>query len=318
MPLKEHYSIQNRVIIANTFLTSILSFLHRYFLMPIRLVQKVKTLITSWIVPAHRFTYEQLTAPTRTAGLCQPLRDVEKMNIAALLRGKSADEDDRKYMDLLLSSPFSPSPASAVLVLPPNHTIAPSRRFNPKLIWSHVQEAASRFCLKTDGPAPARCSAKKLYAAMMTEHDTISVLAAKLNPRDYPIGLELASELARNIMTNTRLLPARLPSDLRYHSFLLIHNALPTRHRESWRGWDTSCPLCNNGEETLAHLHTKCLASTQAISLISQQKDGDGHSAALSNAFPEDFLFRTPDMKADQLTSPGFLSLCMAHSPQLL
>ena len=64
----------------------------------------------------------------------------------------------------------------------------------------------------------ARSLAKKLYAAMMTEQDTIAVLANKLSPRDYPIGLELASELAQNILTNTRLLPGSLPSELRYHS----------------------------------------------------------------------------------------------------
>ena len=146
-----------------------------------------------------------------------------------------------------------------------------------------------------------RCSVKKLYASLMQETDVVEMLVLKLNPQARPIAQVLATELARNILRNTRLLPARLPSALRYHSFLLIHNALPTRSREKWRAWDTLCSFCHLAEETLGHLHTACPAALEAIALIQRDHcENKSEGDILSKAFPEDYL-RTPELKADEL-----------------
>jgi ribonuclease HI len=146
----------------------------------------------------------------------------------------------------------------------------------------------------------------------MQETEVIDTLATKLNPRDLPIGHELATDLARNILRNTQLLPARLPSALRYHSFLLIHNALPTRSRERWRAWDTLCPFCHGQEETLRHLHTTCPAALEAIALIQRDHcDSKDGGAILTKAFPEDYLFRTPELKADELVTILTFSLAV-------
>ena len=78
MPFKGLYSTQNRVIISNSFLLSIFSFLQRFFLMSADMMIRVKTVISTWTIPTRLLTYDHLTAPTRLAGISQPRRDVKK------------------------------------------------------------------------------------------------------------------------------------------------------------------------------------------------------------------------------------------------
>jgi hypothetical protein len=75
MPLKGLYSVQQRVIIANSFLLPTISYLQHYFVMSKQQTHQVERMVSSWVVPAHRYTYNHLTAPSRLAGLSQPLKD---------------------------------------------------------------------------------------------------------------------------------------------------------------------------------------------------------------------------------------------------
>ena len=89
MPLKTYYNTQNRVIIANAFLTPIFSYLFRFYVMGEDYHRDAERLISKWLVPARRFRYDHLTANTREAGLAHPLRDLFRVNLATILRKRS-------------------------------------------------------------------------------------------------------------------------------------------------------------------------------------------------------------------------------------
>ena len=185
MPLRDLYSTQNRITIANTFLLPTLSFLQHYFVMSKQDTKQAERLIALWVVPANRFTYDQLTAPTRHAGLSEPLRDVYKANVAALLRRR--DEDD------------TPLEVEA-------------KRITTLRIVEHVGEAAAAFRHLTEQVAPPDHSQKKLYKLLLQADETpLDALSDKLNPPNRRIGKEAALELANTIHDNTYALPARLP-----------------------------------------------------------------------------------------------------------
>ena len=88
MPLKSYFNTQTRVIIANSFLSPIFSYLFRFYLMGEDFQKDVEKVLTRWLVPASRFRYDHLTACTTDAGLTQPLQDIRLVNIAALLRNQ--------------------------------------------------------------------------------------------------------------------------------------------------------------------------------------------------------------------------------------
>ena len=147
-------------------------------------------------------------------------------------------------------------------------------------------------------------SQKQLYKHLLDMGETpLYALRDKLNPPARRIGKENALVLAKMIHSATYQLPANLPSPLRFHSFRLAHNALPTRARDQWRhtGESIQCPLCGSTPETLAHLHS-CNAATFAISIISNNTPNKASVFILQNATPDDYIFRSSCNDADRLT----------------
>ena len=88
MPYKNYYNTQTQDIISNVFLSSIFSYLFRFYLMGEDFQRDVEALLTKWLVPASLFRYDHLTACTTKAGLTQPLHDIRATNLAALLRNQ--------------------------------------------------------------------------------------------------------------------------------------------------------------------------------------------------------------------------------------
>ena len=130
--------------------------------------------------------------------------------------------------------------------------------------------------------------------------DTSPALSKKLNSSDpeKSIGKEAALELATIIHTSTAALPSNLPASLRSHTFDLLHNAVPTRMRvRHFAGSHTRCALCNRLHESLAHLHTECRASTQAVSIIMDQSPDKSSLSILRSASPDDVRMHTSRMQ---------------------
>jgi len=78
-----------RVRMANVYFVSIFSYLNKFFLMSEVTCKRAEDLLKLWITK-NRTNLERLAAPPHGAGLANPLRDLGKTNVAALLRRKPA------------------------------------------------------------------------------------------------------------------------------------------------------------------------------------------------------------------------------------
>jgi len=136
---------------------------------------------------------------------------------------------------------------------------------------------------------------KALHEADTTAFDA---LVSKLDPPDpdKKLGPYQARILANRIISNAQLL-GPLPNKLRTHVFELVHNVLSTKTRILWRNLsDTNCPLCGRADETLAHLHTTCRATTRAKEIILSSVANRSKHIILTLAQADDYVFRSdPD-----------------------
>ena len=283
LPFKRSFSLQNRVLISNSFLTPILSYLFRFFCLGEEDAVDVERLISSWVVPGRRFRYDHLTAQTHCAGLTIPLVDMLKMNLATLLSG--------------LESIVPPQ------VNPPHYTIDGKSM----LISEHTKKATSLFYNLTAILPPEDEAQRALYTILMRRDDTnMEALVHTLSPGLGPTNARLA---AGWVVSRCDLLPRSLPSQLRTHAFLLIYNAVPTHDRlDPSHVTYALCELCGQARETLSHLHKECPVSRVSASrIIRSQVDMSKYQILLTSP-PEDFIFRSPD--TDKLHA--LASLCFS------
>ena len=172
-PLKSLYNTQNRVIIANTYLIPLLSYLMRFFFMGEDNMSEVERSLARWCVPGRRFTYEHLTAPKQQAGLHQPLRDLFRTNISSVLSNKCATSlpDQQRQV----------------------------RGFS-MLMSEHLTKAAFSFHHLTEAWPRADASQKDLYKMLSSSDEThLVALADKLNPADpeKKIGKDAAKQICQ-------------------------------------------------------------------------------------------------------------------------
>ena len=187
LPLKSNFSLQSRVIIANVFLLPLLSFVFRFFLMPTSQQKKVSKIITEWLGLANRYTFDQLTTPRRNGGLHHPLRDVNQLNLAAIL--------------------------SNLPEIPALPEAKPPLKISSLCISKHISAAAAKFFAITDTKATPETCQQNLSKTLHLHDDTpLRALAKKLNPTnpEKTIGREAAITLATTIMKCPR--PTCIPA----------------------------------------------------------------------------------------------------------
>ncbi len=117
MTLRRCYSLEERVIIANTFLLPTLGYISSAFLWC-----PTTWLTLSWsgchpalACPASRFAPALLCSPTRSTGVTTPLRSPAMSNLAALLRRRSPKELSASVsVSFPPACPFNPVSLSSV------------------------------------------------------------------------------------------------------------------------------------------------------------------------------------------------------------
>ena len=203
--MRNFYSIQNRVIISNYFLNSLFSHLFQFLLMSREMIKKVKGMLTQWIAPRGFLGYEQLTCPTRSAGLAQPLQDITVLNIAGLLQ--HMPEVDIKQ------PPFTRVNRHSM-----NYT-------------DHGERAVQMYYTLTNEAPPPEAPIKELLSQLKklstAPLDALKTHVQQKHNREKAIDEKSAMLFAKQILTNTNKLPASLPAALRMHAFRMIRNALP-------------------------------------------------------------------------------------------
>ena len=267
MPYKNYYNTQTRVIISNSFLSPIFSYLFRFYLMGEHFQTEVEALLTKWLVPASRFRYDHLTARTKEAGLTQPLHDIRLVNIAAILRNQPSNN---------LPRPNDDSPRY-------DHGDGSSLAHS-----EHVKRAAYFYHDITDSDPPPETSQRELFKSL--HQKDITPTSSLANKFEKVMDEKSATTKARLITKHTSELPSSLPSKLRYHAFELVYNAIPTRMRERWRNHPTICPLCNAEDETIHHLHT-CTTSQLSVGTIEKRFPDRSLISCLYNFREDDLTF---------------------------
>ena len=195
MPYKGAYSMQNRVIISNAFLTSILAFLCDFYILGYDDEMEVVRLVSKFVIPGQRLKYDYLTARTDEVGLHQPLHDIFKMNIARLLRG-------RLSLPPLINGGYASVDGDSMLMS------------------DHLREAAARFHSLAGTLPNTDTDHRTLYALMARGDETVlELLKKKLQgpARDRRLDEESAALLATRTITNASRLPKNLPMLLRNH-----------------------------------------------------------------------------------------------------
>ncbi len=114
MPLRCCYSLEECVIIANTFLLPTLGYTQRLIVMPDNLIYLVMKWLSPWLAPASRFAPGLLCYQTRFT-ISTPLRSPAMSNLAALLRRRSPEELTASIsVSFIPICPFPPVSPSSV------------------------------------------------------------------------------------------------------------------------------------------------------------------------------------------------------------
>ena len=229
LPLKSHYSLPNRILIANVFLLPIFSYLYQLYIIPDTILKTVNSLLYRWLIPFNSLTLADLSRPANRVGLPNALQDLRLMNIAALITNTAPDTIPAKASKRhLLSSSIATHHKHALTFTPSgNVTSTPTR--------SSVYKAL------------INCPSKQLS-------DTKRVLC-KLDR----LGLVDSN---KNIFNNYNIIHVKTPNFVRLTTIKAIHNALPTAQRlrffPSHIHPDTTCPLGCNERDSMQHLFGAC------------------------------------------------------------
>ena len=239
LPSKTMYSLTNRIIIANAFLSPILSFHQRFFLMPAAVTATARAAIREWVSPGRLLGYDHLCRDTASGGLAQPLRDVHVLNVSSLLSRR---------------------------IIPSAVALSMTKHNND--IERHIHQAGRVFETHCKHPPPQDSLRSDIFLRLQkAQHFGLKALSNQIRSRRQT-DPDNAKELAKAVFKNLQNLPQHTPHLLKYHGLRLIFNALPTRMRtRHWAGnsgKSTQCPLCDEGLDALSHLHTECKVTHQA------------------------------------------------------
>src|SRR6056300_707962 len=227
---KDQFNLPDRVRIANVYLTPILSYLCRFFMMPLYTRGQVDQALRSWLLKGTETTLERLCAPSHAAGLKVPLRHPFLVNIASLLRNVPA-----------LMYPLAPvSPCTM-------------------LMTEHMRLAAEEYLAITGLPfLDVSSQAEHMRRLAHGWIKPMEKLATTLMNREVRHGSDREPGVVLGaMMKNAVLLPDSLKGGLRDHAFLLTHSMLYVEDRIKGKGRRQErkgCAFCGNPSETLEHV----------------------------------------------------------------
>ena len=228
--------------------------------------------------------YEQLTCPTRSAGLAQPLQDITVLNIAGLLQ--HMPEVDIKQ------PPFTRVNRHSM-----NYT-------------DHGERAVQMYYTLTNEAPPPEAPIKELLSQLKklstAPLDALKTHVQQKHNREKAIDEKSAMLFAKQILTNTNKLPASLPAALRMHVFRMIRNALPTWGRIRYLfprapREKLLCKLCNREQESILHLLTNCQTTYAAAERIIRLHSNQPVLSFLSEMEADDVNFRTSVRSQEEL-----------------
>jgi ribonuclease HI len=262
LPLQGLYNLQQRILIANSFLSPILSYLQRFFLMPTTLRAEIQSSLGRWVLKGRLISWDQCCIPPQAGGFALPLRDPFNLNIASLLCRRESPPAGGNSRSMLISA--------------------------------HLARGKAAFLKRCQIDPPTDAPLRDILTLLLKHYKPCyATLAQKyVKNRIDPL---TASTWTNNIQENAALLPHHTPRFLRAHLLRVIFNSIPTRQRLRHLPKppsDLLCRICGTAGETLEHLHTQCRATRLAITAVSGARpDTAGVFAVLR---PSDFSLHQP------------------------
>ena len=226
--IKSKFSIPKRVLIWNTWILPIFSYVSNFYIMPCDYTSWVDNTCNKWLSNGNKIKSLHLSRPSKLLGLTSPLRDTCNHNYARLAS---------------LSSPGIKDPSS------PSWSMRfTTHRGNAD---NHVQNAY--------GVETANKDSATIYQAIANSNEMTAEYKPYINNKLDKLGLD---NQKKNIyMQNYRNMPSWVPCYARYNNISITHNLLPTarRHQEHHE-----CHLCGVGEDSISHLFGDCQVAKNA------------------------------------------------------
>jgi ribonuclease HI len=225
IPIKHHHSLQNRVIIWNTWLLPIFSYVFNLYTIPQDYLEWMDKLCVSWLGKGNTMKSLYLSRPTKLAGLTTPLRDTTIANYSALA-ARSTD-----YTDYSDSSHWTLRVAS--------------------------HRARARDFLQTEyNIDTARCTTAAHYYHHALHSTSSSMYSNYRNELRRKLEMiDIDTDHHNFYFSNTSRVPSWVPSYARLTNINITHNALFTAKRLHKR---ENCYLCEGGDDSIHHIWDDC------------------------------------------------------------
>ena len=230
--IKNNHSIQNRVIIWNTWLLPIFSYVFNFHIIPTDYLGWVDAICSTWLNHGNVVKPLHLSRPTSLAGLTTPLRDTTLANYS-LLASKAHK----------LNSPTDLSTTWSIRI--------------------HAHRVRARDFLQREyaiNITPTDTSSKiysnSNHSTTMTNSYT-DYIHTKLNR----LSVDINDTGKQAYLHNAKLAPAWLPSYVRLTNIRIANNALPTARRLHRT---EKCYLCDDGTDDIYHIWGHCAAAAEA------------------------------------------------------
>ena len=229
--VKKNYSLQSRVLIWNTWLIPIFSYVFLFHSLPTDYLDWIDTLCIQWIGVANTLKPLHLARPTHLLGLTTPLKDTTIFNYSLLAsRANSNQLDNNTYI-------WSPR--------------CSTHRISAKLF---LQEEYN-IVISTNTPSST------IYNAAINSNtfkiNTLNYIKHKLNK------INIINQHQKHTIANYACAPSWVPSYVRDTIIKITHNALLTSRR--LRGND-NCFLCGKALDDIGHIWYDCSVARAAAS----------------------------------------------------
>ena len=252
LPRKFSYSVGKRVVIANTMLTPIFSYLAQFYLIPESVLKRIMAGLRQWLIPLGQSAYPVpiLSKPLEDLGLPTPLLLPEDMNLGVLL----------KLWPRAMGTGIHRSNRSTRILC----QVQSAR---------HVLRAKGvslRLLAQERGPILSKDIRAAIHGGRVSKSSSLARIAYRLHKSGLPV-------VPRRVLAAWRALPTKGNSSVRFHFFSFLQNALAVKTRRLaailrrkkypvapyWP--DEQCSFCNDYPETREHIFSDCLAVRRAL-----------------------------------------------------
>jgi ribonuclease HI/exonuclease III len=248
LPLKKHYSLPNRIMIANVFLLTIFSYLYQIYFIPGDYLKTINSLLYKWLVSFNSFSLADLSRPTNRCGLSNTLKDIRIVNIAALIATAPSDLTPTSYKGRIHNSGRITDHQKHALAL--FHAASPN------------SSILTKRCVKIRS---------KVYSAIINSGKQQMLDIKRIRGKLTRYNIEHHTQ---NLSNNYNTIHHKTPNFVRLTFLKIIHNAFPTarrmRHMDSHIQPGTTCPFGCAAIDSIEHLFGDCKHTWRNVNAVRQ------------------------------------------------